>query len=91
MKKKKEIEVTVCDLCGKEGHIRKCEICGKEVCGDHWYNINGNVRIGDGNVWDGHGVYLLVCYSCLRNNPIAVLNKLRLKIRKIQEEKLAAG
>ena len=87
MKKTKEIEVTVYDLCEKEGMIRKCKICGKEVWGDHWYNINSNVRAGKGNIWYGHGVYLLVCYNCMRNNPIAVLNELRYDVAEKQKEK----
>ena len=35
MKVKKEIEVTVCDFCGKDTWAgRTCAVCGKDVCGD---------------------------------------------------------
>ena len=36
----KEIEVTTCDICGKESDIiTKCRVCGKDICND--------CRIGD--------------------------------------------
>jgi len=32
MKKTKQIEVTVCDVCGSEGRVAPCIFCGKDVC-----------------------------------------------------------
>jgi len=78
MKIKKEVEVTVCDICKKEGMVRTCNVCGKEACGEHWYMVKGNIR-KQGNVWEGtKSLSLVVCHPCLRNNSIGVMNKIRL-------------
>jgi len=34
MKKKREIEEVICDICGATGAYRKCEVCGRDVCQD---------------------------------------------------------
>jgi len=70
VKKKMEVEVYVCDFCGKESFLEldKCFLCGRDIC----KNCNATYDLS----WRARYVYL--CPECCEKATVKeVIEKLR--------------
>jgi hypothetical protein len=87
MKKKvmKEVEIEICDFCGKEvRHPEKCAYCGKVGCGpgwskenDHWAYHLEIYRYSDEKRLAGYGSH--ICKEC--KDVVRVLDSIMEKVK----------
>jgi len=67
VKRVKELEVYVCDFCGKESFLDKCFLCGRDICD----NCNATYHLS----WGVRYVYL--CPECYEKATVKeVIEKL---------------